>query len=96
MKKLFDSTESLVVHVYLAFGLLLGVLPGCAPFQRGVADGFSAGAAGSTPPALPASGDGGDILGYGVGALAAYIVGSMGKAYVRRRLEARAGEGDAE
>ena len=86
---LLCSTETMIVGGWIFLVIALASLAGCAALGRGAVDGFGAAVAGTAAPS-PAPGAGGtDYIGYGVGALVAYIIGSIGKGYVRRKISER-------
>lgn len=66
--------------------VMLVMLPGCVPIQRGATAGAQA-AFMDGPPVVEAPPDMSwpQALGYTVSALVAYVVGSIAKAYIRKR-----------
>ena len=92
MKKLWlmlSSTETMIIGGWIFFAVTLACLAGCAALGRGAVDGFGAAVAGTAAPSPVPTSTGSDYFGYGIGALVAYIVGSVGKGYVRRKISER-------
>ena len=86
---LLCSTETMIVGGWIFLVIALASLAGCAALGRGAVDGFGAAVAGTAAPSPVPTSTGSDYFGYGIGALVAYIVGSVGKGYVRRKISER-------
>ena len=82
----------MIIGGWIFFAVTLASLAGCAALGRGAVDGFGAAVAGTAAPSPVPGAAGGDYIGYGIGALVAYIVGSVGKGYVRSKLIEKEGD----
>ena len=87
-----SSTEALIVGGWLFMVIALASLAGCAAPKPSTAPRPSAAVAGTAAPSPVPGAAGGDYIGYGIGALVAYIVGSVGKGYVRSKLIEKEGD----